>query len=135
MLGLRPPGLEFRNLCLEDSVISIISQFSLYVHKGGIKPDSFHFPELRGPALVYLSAIDKKFSVLVQYIIKGRTKESSSNISSTCIPSTNIASADQHLFNTCLRCTPYREDVGGPTHQIPVQYWASISAHCWLNVG
>ena len=25
MLGLRPPGLEFRILCLEDSVISIIS--------------------------------------------------------------------------------------------------------------
>ena len=38
MLGLRPPGLEFRILCLEDSV-----QFSLYVHKGGLKPDSFHF--------------------------------------------------------------------------------------------
>ena len=25
VLGLRPPGLEFRFLCLEDSVISIIS--------------------------------------------------------------------------------------------------------------
>ena len=45
VLGLRPPGLEFRILCLEGSVISIISpsQFSLYVHKGGLKPDSFHF--------------------------------------------------------------------------------------------
>ena len=28
LLGLRPPGLEFRNLCLEDSVISIISPSS-----------------------------------------------------------------------------------------------------------
>ena len=28
MLGLRPPGLEFRILCLEDSVIPIISPFS-----------------------------------------------------------------------------------------------------------
>ena len=28
MLGLRPPGLEFRILCLEDSVISIISPSS-----------------------------------------------------------------------------------------------------------
>ena len=28
MLGLRPPGLEFRILCLEDSVISIISSSS-----------------------------------------------------------------------------------------------------------
>ena len=28
MLGLRPPGFEFRILCLEDSVISIISPSS-----------------------------------------------------------------------------------------------------------
>ena len=28
MLGLRPPGLEFRILCLEDSVISFISPSS-----------------------------------------------------------------------------------------------------------
>ena len=28
VLGLRPPGLKFRILCLEDSVISIISQSS-----------------------------------------------------------------------------------------------------------
>ena len=28
LLGLRPPGLEFRILCLEDSVISIISTSS-----------------------------------------------------------------------------------------------------------
>ena len=51
VLGLRPPSLEFRILCLEDSVISFIyypqevllAKFSLYVHKGGLKPDSFHF--------------------------------------------------------------------------------------------
>ena len=51
MLGLRPPGLEFRILCLEDSVITIshhpqevlLAQFSLYVHEDGLKPDSFHF--------------------------------------------------------------------------------------------
>ena len=50
VFGLRPPGHAFRILCLEDSVISIISpssggslaQFSLYVHKGGLKPDLFH---------------------------------------------------------------------------------------------
>ena len=28
LTGLRPPGLEFRILCLEDSVISIISPSS-----------------------------------------------------------------------------------------------------------
>ena len=51
VLGLRPPGSEFRILCLEGSVISLIPpssvvslvQFSLYVHKSGLKPDSFHF--------------------------------------------------------------------------------------------
>ena len=51
VLGLRPPGLRFRILCLEDSVISFISpssgcspaQFSLYVHKVGLKPDSLYF--------------------------------------------------------------------------------------------
>ena len=51
VLGLRPPGLEFRILCLEDSVSShsshhpqevLLAQFSLNVHKGGLKPDSFH---------------------------------------------------------------------------------------------
>ena len=81
-------------------------------------------PEPRGPDLVCLSAIDKKSdkNVLnitwywssswarilnVQNILKERTKETSSNISSTCIPSTTIAGADQHSFNTCLRCTSY----------------------------
>ena len=51
MLGLRPPGLEFRILCLKtvSSQSShhpqevLLAQFSLYVHKGGLKPDSFHF--------------------------------------------------------------------------------------------
>ena len=52
MLGLRPPGLEFRILCLECQLSSqsshhpqeaLLAQFSLYVHKGGLKPDSFHF--------------------------------------------------------------------------------------------
>ena len=48
VLGLRPPGLEFRILCLEDTQSShhpqavILAQFSLSVHKSGLKPDSFH---------------------------------------------------------------------------------------------
>ena len=70
-------------------------------------------PELWGSALVCLSAIDKKSVhwssswariLNVQDVIKERTKETSSNISSTCI----IAGAGQHSFNTCLRCTSYR---------------------------
>ena len=52
----------------------------------------------------------------VQDIIKEKTKETSSNISSTCIPSTIIAGAGQHLFNTCLRCTSYRGY--RPTHSL-----------------
>ena len=99
-------------------------------------------PERRGPALVCLSDIDKKtvywsFSwariLNVQDIIKEITKETRSNISSTCIPSTTIAGAGQHSSNTCLRCTSYRGC--GPTHQILVQCWASIAAHCWFNAG
>ena len=34
-LGLKPLGFKFRILCL--------SQFSLYPHKGDLKPHSFHF--------------------------------------------------------------------------------------------
>ena len=44
-------------------------------------------------------------------------------MSSTCITSTIIAGAGQHSFNTCLWCTWYRGC--RPTHQIPVQCWAS----------
>ena len=52
VFGLRPPGFEFQILCLKGSVISFISpsshevllvQFSLYVHKSGLKPHSFNF--------------------------------------------------------------------------------------------
>ena len=51
VLGIRPPGLEFRVLCLQGSVISFISlssvvllaQFSLYLHKCGLKPHLFIF--------------------------------------------------------------------------------------------
>ena len=39
VLGLRLPGFEFQILCLEGSVISHVS---LYVHKSGLKPDSWH---------------------------------------------------------------------------------------------
>ena len=69
----------------------------------------------------------------VQDIIRERNKERSSNKSSTCIASTTIAVADQHSFNTWLRCTWYRGC--RPTHQIPVQCWASVAAHCWFNAG
>ena len=49
VLDLRPPGLKFRILSLESSVISFISpssggslaQFGLYVHKGGLTPHSY----------------------------------------------------------------------------------------------
>ena len=50
----------------------------------------------------------------VQDIITERTKEESSNIPYMCIPSTTIAGAGQHLFNTCV-WWPRTEDVGLPT--------------------
>ena len=46
---------------------------------------------------------------------------------------TTIAGASQHSFNTCLRCTLYRGC--RPTHQIPVQCWASVTVHCRFNAG
>ena len=69
-------------------------------------------PGFRGPALVCLNAIDKKSvywsSSCARILnVQERTKETSSNISSTCIPFTTIAGAGQHSFNTCLRCTSY----------------------------
>ena len=68
----------------------------------------------------------------VKDIIKERTKETSSNISWTYIPPATIAGAGHHsLINTCLRCTSYRGC--RPTHQILVQCWASVAAHCWFN--
>ena len=32
-----------KGLCLSH-IVFLLAQFSLYVHKGGLKPDSFHFP-------------------------------------------------------------------------------------------
>ena len=49
LLGLRPPGLDFRILCLEDSVISFISPSSggspgpVYPICAQRWPDTFHF--------------------------------------------------------------------------------------------
>ena len=51
VLGLRPPGLEFWILCWRTVSPQsshhpqevLLAQFSLYVHKGGLKPDLFHF--------------------------------------------------------------------------------------------
>ena len=51
VLGLRPPGSNFES-CVWRTVSSqsshhpqevLLAQFSLYVHKCGLKPDSFHF--------------------------------------------------------------------------------------------
>ena len=76
MLDLRPPGLEFRILCLEDSVISFISpssgvllvQFSLYVHNGGLKPDSFHF--INSTAVQRIGPIFRMSYMFRKYLFK-----------------------------------------------------------------
>ena len=62
-------GSDFESCVVEDSVSSqsshhpqevLLAQSSLYVHKGGLKPDSFHFhvSTLRGNAgkTVYVSS-------------------------------------------------------------------------------
>ena len=51
MLGLRPPGSNFessvwRAVSSQSShhpLEVLLAQFSLYVHKGGLKPNPFHF--------------------------------------------------------------------------------------------
>ena len=44
----------------------LLAQFSLYVHKGGLKPDSFHFlPALAGPNWKYSTALDWSHRVAV----------------------------------------------------------------------
>ena len=64
VLCLIPPWLEFRILCLQGCVIHsshypqevVLVQFSLYVHKGVLKPHSFHFMwyfERSGALLIY----------------------------------------------------------------------------------
>ena len=82
-------------------------------------------PELGGSALVFrVSAIDKKsvywssswariLNVFDVYYFHHHRR---------CWP---------HSLNTCLRCTWYRGC--RPTHQIPVQCWASIATHCWFD--
>ena len=60
VLDLRPPGREFES-CFLRTVSShsshhpqdvLLAQFSLYVHKGSLKSDSFHF--LQGLSLPFL---------------------------------------------------------------------------------
>ena len=50
MLGLRPPGLEFRALCLQSSVFSFISPSS-----GGYPGPVWHICEQRWPKTPFLS--------------------------------------------------------------------------------
>ena len=59
---VRPPGLEFRILSSHSSHHPqevLLAQFSLYVHKGGLKPDSFHFisPRISVHALIFENAL------------------------------------------------------------------------------
>ena len=97
--------------------------------------------ELRGPALVCLSAIDKKsvygssswVRILnVQDLIKERTKETSSNISPTCISSTTMR---KHVaFNQCcFNVEPRTVFDTGPSLK---QHWVIVpcfltAALCW----
>ena len=34
---------DYPNRAEADLLVSTLAQFSLYVHKGGLKPDAFHF--------------------------------------------------------------------------------------------
>ena len=56
VLGLGPPGPEFRILCL--------AQFCLYVVKGGLKPDSFHCDNWRDENVTVL-----KMPIALAYVV------------------------------------------------------------------
>ena len=61
--------------------------------------------------MYWSSSWARVINVQVIIIIEERTKGTSSNISSKCIPSNTIAGAGQHSFNTCLRIVPLTENV------------------------
>ena len=46
----------------------LLAQFSLYVHKGGLKPDSFHFFTTRGPSLYIRIELIKKEPALKELL-------------------------------------------------------------------
>ena len=84
---------------------------------------------IQGPALACLSAIDKKS--VYWYSSWARILNVQDIIGEDKFK--YIAGASQHSFNSCLLCTLYRGC--RPTHQIPVQCWASVAAQCWFNAG
>ena len=45
----------------------LLAQFSLYVHKGGLKPDSFHFISFSGQMFVFVGRIAKSLVSLLWY--------------------------------------------------------------------
>ena len=51
----------------------LLAQFSLYVHKGGLKPDSFHLQEIYlidlWPVISRLVAYERHYSRIIQKII------------------------------------------------------------------
>ena len=104
VLGLRQPGLEFRTLCLEGSVISSISpfsavllaQFSLYVHESRLKPHSFISFQGTLPTLGTGCTVLCVISRLLSYIIPTNTRactNASSMLGHYCGRWTSIGSA------------------------------------------
>ena len=69
VLGLRPPGSNFES-CVWRTVSSHhprevpLAQFSLYVHKCGLKPDSFHFSFVTATMSKFLDVTLEKGAVL-----------------------------------------------------------------------
>ena len=89
MLDLRPPGLEscvWRTVSSHSSHHSqevLLAQFSLYVHKGGLKPDSFHF--LCGPYVIHQRQVLNEFGQHRRWCLKEYTFELGSLVLSSII--------------------------------------------------
>ena len=71
----------------------------------------------------------------VQDIIEESTKETSSNISSTCIPFTTIAGAGQHAFNTCLPSPVLANIYSIPAYDVPRTEDVGLPTKFKFNVG
>ena len=60
----------------------LLAQFSLYVHKGGLKPDSFHF--------IYQSHFDTRFTALWLAALAQRRCSLGYRVSSVCTSDTGL---------------------------------------------
>ena len=126
VLSLRPPGLES---CIWRAVSShsshhfqevLLTQFSLYVHKSGLKPDSFHSPHS-----------DWWILVCFTLAIKERSSQSGAR-------TRDLRFSKQAVSNQCTRTHAlwiYNHQIMSPLAQPGEVPFHDTLTQCWTNVG